>query len=47
MVEINRALYIGAQDANTAIVPPDPARIALLRERIWMGITAVVDYMGV
>jgi formiminoglutamase len=47
MIELNRGLYIGKQDANTAIVPPDPARIALLRERIWMGLTAVVDYMGI
>lgn len=47
MIELNRGLYIGAQTSDSAIVPLDPARITLLRERIWMGITAVVDYLGI
>jgi len=46
MIELNRGLYIGQQNGRSAVVPPDPARIAILRDRIWMGITAVVDYMG-
>lgn len=45
MIELNRGLYIGRQNGKSAIVPPDPARIELLRERIWQGITAVMDYM--
>lgn len=44
MVEINRGLYIGAQSGETPIVQPDPARMALLRQKIWGALTAVVDY---
>jgi formiminoglutamase len=44
MIEINRALYIGPQTGHTPIVPPDAERIALLRERIWEGVTAVTEY---
>ncbi|MCL4264032.1 MAG: hypothetical protein KJ069_12485 [Anaerolineae bacterium] len=44
MIELNRALYIGYQQDDSPIVPPDPARIALLREKVWAGITAVTNY---
>lgn len=44
MIELNRALYIGRQDGDSPIVPPDPARIVLLREKVWQGITAVTNY---
>jgi formiminoglutamase len=43
MIEMNRALYIGAQTAHTRMVPPDEARIALLRERIWQAITTTLQ----
>lgn len=42
MIEVNRGLYIGEQDANTPIVAPDETRIALLRERIWNAIETFV-----
>jgi N-formylglutamate amidohydrolase len=45
MIELSRALYIGEQDANTPIVPPDEVCIALLRERIWSVIEAIVAEM--
>lgn len=35
MIELNRALYIGEQEGNSPIVPADPGRIQLLRQRIW------------
>ena len=35
MVEINRTLYIGQQDGNTPIVPPDLERIRVLRDCVW------------
>lgn len=42
MVEISRALYIGHQTGNTAIVSPDEARITQLREAIWQAIEATM-----
>jgi formiminoglutamase len=42
MVEINRALYIGAQSGNSAIVPPDAARIAGLRNYVWQAIRHMI-----
>lgn len=45
MIELNRGLYVGRQDGDTPIVPPDPACIKLLRERIWQGLTAVTNYV--
>ena len=42
MGEINRALYIGQQDGNTPIVPPDGERIAALWERVWSGFEQVL-----
>ncbi|MCP4358884.1 MAG: N-formylglutamate amidohydrolase [Chloroflexi bacterium] len=44
MIELNRALYIGRQHGSSPIVPSDPTRIALLRERIWTALTAVSEY---
>jgi hypothetical protein len=43
MIELSRGLYIGEQEANTPIVPPDESRISLLRERIWGAIEAIVE----
>lgn len=43
MIELSRALYIGEQTGDSAIVPPDEARITLLRERLWQAIEAIVD----
>jgi N-formylglutamate amidohydrolase len=43
MVEINRALYIGAQDGNTPIVPPNEERIVALRDCVWRAIEVVCD----
>jgi hypothetical protein len=43
MVEINRALYIGAQDGNTPIVPPYEERIVALRDCVWRAIEVVCD----
>ena len=42
MIEINRALYIGQQDGNTPIVPPDSERIAALRDCVWQAILSVL-----
>lgn len=44
MIEINRALYVGWQNGETPMVAADPARIALLRQKIRAGLTAVVDF---
>jgi hypothetical protein len=44
MVELNRALYIGDQNSTSPIVPLDPVRLALLRERTWQAFTAVTAY---
>lgn len=41
MMEISRALYVGAQDGDTPIVAPDPWRIAEIRARLWRGISAL------
>lgn len=46
MVELSRALYIGEQTGDSPIVPADETRIALLRERIWTAIEAVVKTSG-
>lgn len=42
MVELSRALYIGHQDGNTAVVPPDPVRNAAIRQRVWSAIEELV-----
>jgi N-formylglutamate amidohydrolase len=41
MVEINRALYIGAQDGNTPIVPADAEQIAALRDCVWQALEKI------
>ncbi len=46
LVELNRGLYIGHQNGNTSIVPLDPARNNLLRQRIWQAIIAVTEYIA-
>jgi N-formylglutamate amidohydrolase len=46
MVEVNRGLYIGAQEGNSPIIAPDKERIALIREGMWRAIEALVDEMG-
>jgi N-formylglutamate amidohydrolase len=46
MVEINRALYIGQQDGNTPIVPPDGERITALRDCVWQAVLAVMSHGG-
>ena len=38
MIELNRALYIGEQTGNSPIVPAEPGRIALLRQRVWQSL---------
>ena len=43
MVEINRALYIGQQDGNTPIVPPDAERIGVLRDCVWRVLERLVE----
>lgn len=42
MIELSRAMYIGEQTDDSPIMPPDETRIALLRERIWQAIEAIV-----
>ena len=42
MIELNRGLYVGRQTAVTPIIPPNPARIADLRQRIWEAILDIV-----
>ena len=45
MVELNRALYVGDQDANTPIVPLEATRRDMLQDRLWPAIEAVTDYV--
>ncbi|MDQ7025156.1 MAG: N-formylglutamate amidohydrolase [Anaerolineae bacterium] len=42
MIEVSRAMYIGEQTGDSPVVLPDETRIALLRERIWQAIEAIV-----
>lgn len=42
MIELSRAMYIGEQTGDSPIVPPDETRIALIRERLWTAIEAIV-----
>jgi N-formylglutamate deformylase len=40
MIEVNRALYVGAQDGDTPVSPPNIAQIEAVRERLWDAIAA-------
>lgn len=42
MIEVSRALYIGAQSGDTPVVVPDRQRILEIRQRLWRGITALL-----
>jgi N-formylglutamate amidohydrolase len=43
MVEVNRGLFVGNQSAQTAIQPPNEARIRAVRQRLYQWAVAVVD----
>lgn len=43
MIEVNRALYVGPQTGETAVVPPDDRRLGDLRERLWRAIAAAAS----
>jgi N-formylglutamate amidohydrolase len=45
MIELNRALYIGDQAANSLIVPIESIPLKLLRERLWRAIVATTEYV--
>lgn len=45
MVELSRALYVGAQQGDTAVPPPDAARLSALRQRLWQAIEKTVLYV--
>lgn len=45
MVELNRGLYIGRQEGDSPIVPPDRALLGQLRDRVWQAIVEVLDYL--
>jgi N-formylglutamate amidohydrolase len=46
MVEINRALYLGLQDGTSPPQPADEDKLALLRDRIWMGILQLLERLN-
>lgn len=43
MIEINRALYVGAQHSDAPVRPPDHPRIAAIRDAIWGAITLLTQ----
>lgn len=45
MVEVNRGLFVGDQEARTPIRPPNLARIAEIRQRLYRWATAVVELL--
>lgn len=45
MVEINRGLYVSAQDARTPIAPPNLERIAAVRDRLALWTRALCEYL--
>lgn len=45
IIEINRALYVGAQDGDSPISPPDTDRIAAIRDHLWAALDALVAYI--
>lgn len=45
MIELSRGLYVGRQDGDTPIVPPDYGLLACLRQRIWQGIEETLPYI--
>ncbi len=42
MVELSRALYIGSQESDSPIVPPNHALLRQIGDRVWQAIAAVV-----
>jgi len=38
MIEVNRGLYVGAQDGDTPVVPPNDERITAVRAALWQAI---------
>ncbi|MCL4862092.1 MAG: hypothetical protein KJZ93_21940 [Caldilineaceae bacterium] len=46
MVEVNRGLFVGDQQAHTPIRPPNLARIAEIRQRLYRWATAVVGMLS-
>ena len=42
MVELSRGLYIGKQDSDTPIVPPNQALLKAIGDRVWQAIEAVL-----
>jgi N-formylglutamate amidohydrolase len=43
MIEVNRALYVGAQTSSSPIVPPNAGHIQQLRQTIWHGLIELVS----
>lgn len=46
MVEVNRGLFVGNQDARTPIQPADTARIGEIRQRLYQWAIGVIDLIG-
>jgi formiminoglutamase len=47
MIELNRALYVGDQSGSSPVRPLDPARKALLTDRLWQSIFALMEIMEI
>ena len=45
LVEVNRGLFVGDQHADTPIQPPNQARIALVRRRLYLWAARVVELL--
>ena len=46
MVEINRGLFVGDQTTRTPIQPPNQARIAAVRQRLYRWVQAILPLLG-
>ncbi len=46
MIEVNRGLYVGAQQGDSPILPPDLTAIATIRAALWQAITQAVALIG-
>lgn len=46
MIEINRALYVGAQDGDTPPVPPQSEHITHIRQRLWQALNDLLGWIA-
>ena len=45
MVEVNRGLFVGDQHTRTPIQPPNQARIAAVRSRLFRWVQAILPLL--